>query len=162
MVIPLHGPATLGGPLSVSDLTYSETAGGNIFIETWPEQPDVAVVLKSFGGNPPDSGLPYDHPIIQILIRGDEDPKTAIDLWYAIYSRIHGAVQQTLPDGTDLIACLVQQGGPISIGTDLNGRHRFSMNIQMEVVNHTMQRPGVVNAGVVYSYWPLLALSSAP
>ena len=135
----------VNGALRAAGLTYSETAGGNVFIEAWPEQPDVAVALKSYGGNPPDSGLPYDHPFIQILIRGDEDPKTGIDLWYAIYSRIHGAVQQTLPDGTDLIMCLVQQSAPISIGPDVNGRHRFSMNVQMEVVNHTMQRPGVAS-----------------
>lgn len=129
-----------GDALFVDGLEYSLT-GGNVFLEALPQQPDVCVALKSYGGPPPDSGLPYDSPIIQILVRGDEDPKTATDLWYAIYSVLHGAVNVDLPDGTRLVAALVQQSAPINIGPDANGRHRFSMNVRLEVVNATAHRP---------------------
>jgi hypothetical protein len=128
------------GALKVAGLTYSTTAGGNVFTEALPQDPDVAVVVKSFGGGPPSSLLPYNEASLQILIRGDEDPGTALALWDAIFAVLQGAPKQTLPDGTILISCLVTQGAPVNIGPDANGRHRLSMNINVEVVNFTANR----------------------
>lgn len=131
---------TTGSALKVTGLTYSVNAGGNIFTEALPQQPDAAIVIKSFGGGAPSSLLPYNEASLQILIRGDEDPGTAIALWDALFSVLHGAPKQTLPDGTILISCLVTQGAPVNIGPDVNGRHRLSMNIAVEVVNFTANR----------------------
>jgi hypothetical protein len=128
------------GPLKVAGLTYSAAAGGNVFTEALPQDPDVAVVVKSFGGGPPSSLLPYNEGTLQILIRGNEDPDTAIALWDALFTVLQGAPKQTLPDGTILISCLVTQGAPVNIGPDANGRHRLSMNIAVEVVNFTANR----------------------
>lgn len=129
-----------GGPLHVASLTY-DLAGGNVFTEALPQTPDVAVVVKSYGGSPPDSGLPYNQAILQIIVRGDEDPWTALELWDDIFDVLQGATHQTFPDGTQMIAILVQQAGPVNIGPDINGRHRFSMNLTCEVVNATVNRP---------------------
>jgi hypothetical protein len=130
-----------GGNLAVDGLTYSDSAGGNVFVEALPQTPDVAVVVKSFGGAEPDSGNPYDTIDIQILVRGDEDPETALSLWDALFDELHGAVQEQLPEGTYLVACIVQQAGPVNIGPDTNGRHRFSMNLRLETVHSTKHRP---------------------
>lgn len=130
-----------GGDLHVSGLAYRETSAGNVFLEALPQTPDTCIALKSFGGAEADSGLPYDSPIIQILVRGTQDPGVAQELWYDIYDKLHGAVQITLPDGTLMISALVLQSSPINIGPDTNGRVRFSMNVQLETVNATANRP---------------------
>lgn len=130
-----------GGDLHVSGLTYRDAAGGNVFLEALPQTPDVAVALKSFGGSEADSGLPYDSPVVQLLIRGNQDPNTAGELWYDIYDKLHGATQETLSDGTLLVAAIVVQSSPVNIGPDGNGRIRFSMNVRCEIVNATGNRP---------------------
>lgn len=138
------GDASSGaGRLYVPGLVYGDASrpGVNVFEEALPQSPDVAVAIKSFGGQPPDARLPYDQLVLQLLIRGDQDPATARDLWYLLFSTLQGAVQETLPDGTFLILATVLQGGPINIGPDANGRHRVSMNLALEVVSPTDRRP---------------------
>lgn len=127
---------------SVAGLTYSETAGGNVFMGALPGgTPNRAVAVIPVGGFDADSKLPYSMPSVQIIVRGDEDPRWALDTWQAIYSALQGLRNITLPDGTWLVSCLAQQSGPIHIGRDDNRRFQYGMNLVTEVLEPTAERP---------------------
>lgn len=116
-------------------------AGGNVFEEEMPPEPDTAVALYSTGGLPADSLLPFDSPTVQIVVRAGQNPQAAIDLWWAIHDYLHALRYATLPDGTYLAWALVTQSGPNRLGTDESGRHRFSMNVQCEQRRTSTHRP---------------------
>lgn len=125
----------------IASLTFNETAaGGNVFVDTLPQAPDVSVGIYHAGGYAASSLHPEDLPTPQIVVRGTRDPRTAVDLWYAIYSVLHARRNVTLPDGTYLVYCLVVQSGPVRIGPDENGRQQYSMNLECMVANPTSQR----------------------
>lgn len=126
---------------NVAGLAWSLAAGGNVFEDDMPPEPDVAVGVYSSGGLPADSKLPFDSPGIEVIVRGDANPQTAIDLWWAVYDHVHALRYTTLPDGTFLAWALVEQSGPFRIGPDESGRHRFSMNIQAEQRRPSTHRP---------------------
>lgn len=128
---------------SVAVLDYNENAGGNAFIDDLPaatQSDGVTVGFFHTGGDEADSGLPYDSTAVQVLVRGTKDARVAIDLWYAIYSQLHGLSNVTLPNGDYLVAAIVIQSSPVRIGPDENGRHRYSMNLRCEVINPTEHR----------------------
>jgi hypothetical protein len=126
---------------NVTGLSYSLTAGGNIFVDELPSDPDRCVAVFSQGGEEADSALPYDAPNVQIIVRGDSSPQWALDTWAAIYSKLHALRHVTLPGGTELVYALVQQSAPVRLGTDQNGRHEYSMNVRAETLNPTAERP---------------------
>lgn len=136
----LIGDDTSGGD-GVAGLFFSAVTGGNVFVEALPQAPDVCVAIYSTGGAEADTLNPFDSPHVQLVIRGDRDPRTALDLWYAVYDFVHGLEHVDLEGGTRLMAAIVQQSGPVRMGPDENGRYRFSMNLRLETVNQTSHRP---------------------
>lgn len=125
----------------VDGLTFSSTtAGGNVFVEGSPNEPANLVTVYASGGGEADSRLAYDSPDVQIITRSAETARWALDIWQAIYSRLHGLRNVTLPDGTYLVYALVEQSSPTHIGTDDRGRYMFSMNLRTEIRNFTQER----------------------
>lgn len=114
-------------------LVYSESAASNIFLDEAPTEPNRCVTLYPIGGSEADAKLPYDPGSTQIVVRSD-DIDWAMSTWSAIYTRLHALRNTTLPDGTYLAFALVVQAAPVRLGTDQNGRYRYSMNVRTESV----------------------------
>jgi hypothetical protein len=123
-------------------LNFDENGStGEIFVEHLPQAPDIAIAVVSGGGPEASSKDPWDQPEVHFQIRGDQDPRTAVALWYKLYSHFHALRNHTLPDGTYLTYSLAVQSSPARIGPDDNGRHQYSLNLRCEVKNSTEQRP---------------------
>ncbi len=125
----------------LAELDYSLTTGGTIFIDELPSSPDRAVAILTQGGTEADSQLPYDSPNVQIIVRSDTSPAWAIATCDAIYKLLHGKRNIVLAPGTTyLVYALFRQSSPNRIGTDDNGRQRYTMNLRTEVLNLTQER----------------------
>lgn len=126
---------------NIDGLTFSEEAGGNIFIDRLPSDPDQMVALVGTGGFEADSALPYSYPTVQIITRSTNDPRWSLDTWEAIYSKLQGLRNVELPDGTWLVYAIIVQSGPFWLGPDDSGRQTHSMNVRTEIYNPTEERP---------------------
>lgn len=126
---------------AVEGLTYSDIAGGNIFIDRLPQGPDRAIAVYSAAGPEADSKLPYDPVDFQVVIRSEQGGLWAHEVWKDIYSALHGLRNTTLPDGTYLVYCLATSSSPFPLGEDENGRPQFSIDFRSEVLNTTSERP---------------------
>lgn len=126
---------------NVDELSFSEEAGGNVFVDRLPSSPDELVSVFGFGGFEADSALPYDSPVIQVIVRATNNPKWALDMWDAIYAKTQGLRNTELPDGTYLVFAIILQSGPFYLGPDDSGRIQYTMNIRAEIKNSTEERP---------------------
>lgn len=124
--------------LASQGLGTFDTTGtsGTIFVEVLPESPDECVAVYSRAGSGSDSGLPYDYPNVQVLVRGTQDPRGAESVAKSIYDALHGLRNISLTvGGTWLVGCKGIQSGPVHIGRDDNGRHEYSLNFALIVKN---------------------------
>lgn len=126
----------------VGDLVFSESAGGNVFVGYMPTSPDRAVAVYSRTGDEPDSKLPYDQTPFQIIVRGEQDGVWARATWSAVYSKVHGKRNLTLPDGTYLVFALAESASPLPLGPDENDRARLVGDFTAEIINTTEERIG--------------------
>lgn len=131
-----------GGFAGVPELNYEEGPGGNVFVGMLPANPNRVVAVIPSGGYEADAGLPYDEPTIQIIIRGDEDPRWALDMWDKVYDVVQGITSTTLPNGLYVVGLFAQQSGPVHMGKDDSGRVQYSVNLLGEILNPTNRRPG--------------------
>ena len=106
-----------------------------------PQSPDQAVSLTVAGGTEADSALPYDEPLIQIRVRGTQDPRVSRDRCASIRSALHGLSDMTLPDGTYLVLAVAVQAAPQSMGKDDLNRHEHVIDLRCEILNATDNRP---------------------
>lgn len=107
---------------------------GDIFIATLPPSPDSCIALYPTGGYQSDSKLGYSDPTIQVLVRGDKDPRTAFNKAKSIYDTLHGFRNGVFFNGgLWVVSCLGMQSTPIHLGTDSNGRHEYSLNFKLEI-----------------------------
>lgn len=119
---------------NVAGLTYSLTSGGNVFELDWPNDPDLAVVVRGSGGPEPVPSHVSNEQHAQIMFRADPElASSAEDLWWRVYDHLATVRRKELPDGTWADWIVVAEGAPITIGADENGRQRFSMNVRAEV-----------------------------
>jgi hypothetical protein len=125
----------------VDGLLFSETPGGNVFVEQLPEEPDRCVAVYVNGGFEADSLLDYDEPAFQFIVRSDRDPRWGLATVQAIYSLLHGRRNEVLPDGTYLVYALCEQSGANHLAPDERGRHQYSLNFRSEIKNPTAERP---------------------
>lgn len=109
-------------------------ATGDIFIAILPSAPDEAIGIFPSGGYKADgtrqdrSGL----PTVQILVRGDQDPRTAEDRAQLIYDLLEGFHAESFVSGGNYIVdCRGVQSAPVHIGHDENMRHRYSLNFML-------------------------------
>lgn len=124
----------------VPDLIYDDL-GGNIFLDRMPSTPDRAVALYPQPSTEPDSKLPYGPVEFQIVVRAEPGTAWALDTWQAIYSKLHGLRNTTLPDGTYAVFVLATSGSPFSLGDDENGRVQLAGDYRGEKLNQTEERP---------------------
>lgn len=125
----------------VEGLNYEEGPGGNVFVGTVPPRPNRCVTILPSGGFEADSGLPYDEPTIQVIVRGDEDARWALSMWDSVYDVVQGLAGTTLPNDIYVVSMFATQSGPIHIGKDDSGRVQYGMNLTCEIHNPTRERP---------------------
>jgi hypothetical protein len=125
----------------VTGLNYETASGGNVFNGFEPPRPDRIVAVLPSGGYDADTKLAYDTPSVQIIVRSDaSSPLWALDMWDAVYDKLHGFRNKTLVNGIYVVSIIAIQSGPIHIGKDDNGRLRYGMNLQTEIRNPTQER----------------------
>jgi hypothetical protein len=129
------------GTLGIAGVNYSETSDSTLVMNDMPSRPDHCITVVDTGGYEGDSKLPYDPTHVQLIFRSDQNPTWAYDTWDAVYAKMHGLRNVVLDDGTLIVWCLARQANPVSIGTDDNDRHMFTMNLWIEVLNPTEARP---------------------
>jgi hypothetical protein len=114
--------------------------GGDIFLESCPSSPDEVVYITSSGGAAPDRGFPVDRPTVQMIVRGGLSPVAAESRAQAIYDALHGFHHdQFVDDGTWIVDCFALNT-PTHIGVDDLGRHEYSLNFQLEIINNSTHR----------------------
>lgn len=117
-------------------LDFNETGtSGDTFINILPSSPDDAIGIFSEGGPDPSPKFIEDQRDIQFMVRGTQDPRPAFNTAQDIYDTLHGKSQFTTSDSTQVIGIQGVQSGPIHIGRDDNGRHRYSLNFRVEFEN---------------------------
>lgn len=132
---------------TIPELTFDESgASGNVFIDTMPSGPDVAVMVHGTGGWPQMSKEPDDLPTVQMLVRGPQhDPRPPKRLAKAIYDRLACLDGVTLdpggPDEVHVVGCTPIQSAPVPLGQDENRRHEVSLNFVLHVHHPTPHRP---------------------
>lgn len=125
---------------NVSGLTYSDTHGGNLFVDNMPSAPARAVAVYPSGGWEASDKLPYDYPTLAVRVRGDEDPRWALEMAQSVYDYLQGLHNVALPGGTWLVYCIAMQSGPIRLGQNQAGQFEYSLNFRLEIRNPTPQR----------------------
>ena len=121
---------------NIPELTYDDVGtSGNLFKESLPPSPDFAVMVESSGGYPKDMrNTEYTLSTIRLIVRGtqnvDQASQTAHDIITLIGTFASGYF---VPGGLRIVSCQAVQGYPINIGRDDEGRHRFSLNFEVEV-----------------------------
>ncbi|MGW7197221.1 minor capsid protein [Streptomyces chryseus] len=121
--------------------TYAPTGtSGDLFIESMPAAPDVAVCLASYdAGSEPDTLNAYDTLRVQIKTRGGPDPRVSRTRAQEIYSELHGLAGIELPGGTWLILAAAR-GLVAGLGPDASGRHEHVVNFDLDVSAPTKHR----------------------
>lgn len=109
--------------------------GGNIFINSLPDQPNEAIGIFGTGGPMIDPRNEYAGRAIQVLIRTvPNDPRPGERLAQAVIDRLKGFNSGYLAAGGNWIVDIAaQQDGPNNIGQDENGRYEFSQNFLIEM-----------------------------
>lgn len=127
--------------LDVPELSYSDSAGGNVFVDWMPAEPMEAVALYTQPSLESDSKLPYDNIEFKLVVRNGHGETWGLDRLADVYSQLQGKRNVTLPDGTYLVYCIAEQSSPFRIMDDDNGRPRWSIDFRGEVTNTTEERP---------------------
>ena len=114
-------------------VVFDETGcSGNCFLESLPEQPDLAVALYVTGGRPPALRQTMAYPSVRLLVRGTRDPRGAYELARALLSALHGLHQIDLtPGGTHVYLCLAEHSAPLHHGVDANDRHLYAVELTL-------------------------------
>ena len=116
-------------------------AGGDLFIDLLPDQPDGAVQIRALGGPQSSAVHPYTTVRVQLLVRGGRDPRDAQDRAHALDAAMHGRRNETLPDGTYLVGCHAV-GPPSFVDVDDSLRVTYSLHLMCETQDPTDNRGG--------------------
>jgi hypothetical protein len=119
--------------------TFNEAGpGGDIFVPLLPDTPEQAVAVRPTGGYQADGKDPYDKPTVQVYVRGTTDARTGASKAQAIYDLLHGFhAMHFVSNGIFIVNCVGIQSGPAHVGRDENGRHEFSMNFELYILNES-------------------------
>jgi hypothetical protein len=105
---------------------------GDIFVESMPDSPDEAIAVLTSPGLAPDNATTVARPAIQIIIRGNRDPRTAYERAQCIITAMHAKHSTYFTEnGIRIMLSSCKQSEPIRLGPDENGRHEYSINIQL-------------------------------
>lgn len=130
----------IGQYLDAQDvITYDPTGlSGNFFMDTLPNNPDVAVMIRDTPGTETELIDDYIRQGLQFIIRGDKDPRIARELAYDIYNELHG-FEGELVDGGTYIVDMTATDTPFQLTsasdgtTDNSGRYKYSINFMLEI-----------------------------
>jgi len=119
---------------------------GNVFAETIPAGPDLAVGVFSDGGGGQPLTNPTNLPAFRVQVRGNAgDVFGAADIAQAIIDGLNCLDHTTLDvDGDDetvLIGCTATQSTPVPLGRDANERPEFVTYFDARVHHPTANRP---------------------
>lgn len=121
---------------NISEINFGGE-NNNIFQDTLPANPDIAIKIEATGGFPKNMWLTdYYEPTIQIIVRGTRDPRVARSIIQKIVDEI-GTIGEEKFIATGewyVIKCQAIQPFGINIGQDDNNRHRFSINFELEII----------------------------
>ncbi len=113
--------------------TFSPDAnGGNIFIERLPTAPDTCIAIRHTGGAI-STGLPLIEPTIQLVVRGDTDPRTALELADEAMAALKYKQGAITLAGEDVSIIWPLNDIPAYVGIDENGRHMYSINLRISI-----------------------------
>ena len=128
----------------LSILTYDETLPtADCFISYLPPSPDDAVMLTPVSGARPDPKFGYDAPSLQVMTRA-VDYRAGEERAGLIYNELQSLRTLTLdeggPDEVRLLDCQAVQAPAFYLGTDENGRHKWSQNFDLDIAHPTLHR----------------------
>lgn len=123
---------------SLGIVTYDASGvTGNVFMDTLPPTPDLAVGVYTSGGRRPAVRNAVDYPNVQLIVRGTRDPRGAHELARDIFDAFMPARgfdrTELVAGGAVVLSARAVQSEPVHIGVDENGRHRYSVNIELTV-----------------------------
>lgn len=106
-----------------------DDAGGNIFLEEMPPDPDDAICLYSTGGGRSDAKTTVKRPGAQVIVRGVDLAETMTRA-----KSIHDALNDPTirgftSGGTRVMLCQCTTTEPVHMGTDDNGRHQYTSEV---------------------------------
>lgn len=130
---------------SIESLTFRPNgAGGNVFVDWMPDQPDIAVAVMTRPGSPNLTKLPGETVGVQVLVR-HTSTRAADDLADLIFDALACAPAQVLDDGgPDEVQVIgVTPGSHSPIGRDVKERPEWSLNFTLRIHNPTSHRPAV-------------------
>lgn len=127
-------------------VTYSQVAGGDVFVQTMPSTPDAAVCVAGYGAQANLTRSPDDAPLLQVKVRGAA--KDAVGS-YARARRVYDALAclgpALLDEGGDdevfVIGATPVQSDAIPLGVDENDRPEWVVNVAFLVAAPTTHRP---------------------
>lgn len=113
-----------------------------------PPIPDRLVAIRAYPSGPePDARLPFTEAYVQLRVRGSADESDSRDRAQALYSDLHGRgrARVRLASGDDLVvmSIIATTSGPIPLGRDEAGRHEHTVNVRVDHVDPTSQRPAL-------------------
>lgn len=130
---------------SIESLTFRPNgAGGNVFVDWMPDQPDVAVAVMTGQTTPNLSKLPCDVTAVQVLVR-HTSIRAVADLSAEINNTLACLPAQIVDeDGSDEIQIVgVTPGAYAPIGRDVKERPEWSLNFSIRHHDPTSHRPAV-------------------
>ena len=138
----LEGIAQLLNDLGVGTYHADGTTGGTIFLAKYPDQPDQAIAVATYGGPESDSKLPDDMVSVQVRCRGTAaDARTGYNTAKAVYDALHGLEHRALTSGDRLGLAVCTQSGPVYIGVDQLNRGEWTVNARLRIEHPTANRP---------------------
>lgn len=95
-----------------------------------PTKGDAIALYPYTGPDAPDSRNGWAYPRMQVRARS-ADPLRAQQYLADVLSSLQGIGPVTLEGGVFLQDCHALESGPMSMGTDDNGRHEYTQNYQL-------------------------------
>lgn len=123
-------------------VTFDADTGVDCFLEDLPLDPVAAVGIYSQSGSQPRNRERIRRPGLQIIVRGDDTggrARSGFERAHAIMVALDDTAHVTWADGTPDAArvawCLALQSAPVDLGTDENGRPRWSVRFDVELAS---------------------------
>lgn len=95
-----------------------------------PTKGEAIALYPYTGPDAPDSRNAWSYPRMQVRARS-ADPLAAQQLLADVFASLQGYGPVTLEGGVFLQDCHALESGPMSMGTDDNGRHEYTQNYQL-------------------------------
>lgn len=108
-----------------------DTTTGDVYLEYMPDTPDDAVCVYSTGGAPADVSTSVTRPSAQIIVRGVDLQTTMerAESIFAAFNNLHDT--EFTSGGTRVMLCRCRQSEAAYLAPDDNGRHEYTINLEL-------------------------------